>query len=226
MLLPSISTKHSYETRLAVTAWWESRIGAQEVSAVAGQPEPSPRPCILHETGTAEKAQEAVAGSQGLGGPQLSALGLSCFFIFSYDLAGFGVDLGRKTKLSLPSLGCSLNQTPERCGFEYPNGNLTVFWKYVLQSLGMYMKAEHRHHHHCLLRRGSFAQLSQSVFKGAFPGDSQLQIPDKHRSLPPAATYSTCRHVLLHPPGHPWMLLLLSKGSHRKLPQHKLNTNT
>lgn len=118
---------------------------------------------------------------------------------FPLDLAGFGVGLGRKTELSLPSLGCSLNQTPERCGFEYSNGNLTFFWKYFSQSLGMYTKAEHRHHHHCFLRRGRFAQPSQGISAGAFPGDPQLGTPDEHMSLlhpPPTAPtdMSSCTH--------------------------------
>lgn len=36
-----------------------------------------------------------------------------------------------------------------------------------------------------------------------FPQDSPLRTLDEHRSLPPATTYSTRRHVLSHPAGAP-----------------------
>lgn len=53
------------------------------------------------------------------------------------------------------------------------------------------------------LERGSFAQPLQSVPADTFPRDSQLQTPDKHRSLPSATTYSTHRHVFLQAAGAP-----------------------
>ena len=137
-LFASISTRQSYETQLVVTVWWESREGAEEACVAAGQPEPSPRLCILHEIDTVEKCNER----QCWEARDFAVLSVECSPLhnhtcpaslrFPMDLAGFGVDLGRKMELSLPSLACSPNQTPERCSFEYPNGNLTFFQRYLL----------------------------------------------------------------------------------------------
>jgi len=44
--------------QLVVTAWWQSRRGAEGAGAVARQPEPPPWLCNLHEPGTGEKCNE------------------------------------------------------------------------------------------------------------------------------------------------------------------------
>lgn len=114
MLLTSISTRQSYKTQLVVTVWWESREGAKEAGAAAGQPEPSPRLCILHKTGTGEKCNER----QCQEARNSAVLSVECSPLhnhtcpaslhFLMDLAIFGVDVGRKMGLSLLSLACSL----------------------------------------------------------------------------------------------------------------------
>lgn len=101
--------------QLVVTAWWESREGAKEAGAAAGQPEPSPRLCVLHETGTGEKCNERQCHEAR----DLMVLSVECSLLhnhtcpaslhFSTDLTVFGVDLGKTMEFSLPRLACSLN---------------------------------------------------------------------------------------------------------------------
>lgn len=178
-------------------AWWESREGTEEAGAAARAFSQASYPAQNRHWQKIQR--EAVSGSQGLISPLSSCLlrNNTCpaALCFPMDITGFEVDLGTKIKLPLRSLACSLNQAPERCSFEDSNGYLTFFQRYLLQSLGTYIKAWQWLHRHCLLKKGMLAQPSQSV--PPLPGDSQLQILGEHRALPPTATYSTHRHILL-----------------------------
>lgn len=97
--------------QLVVTVWWESREGAEEAGAAAGQPEPSPRLCILHRTGTGEKCNER----QCREARDSAVLSVECSLLhnhtcpaslpFPMDLAIFGVDFREENGIAFSQPG-------------------------------------------------------------------------------------------------------------------------